>query len=57
MFGSAAFLGAVAVAIAAGVPMDLSDESRHTMAMIIGSVAALDAALGLYFVLSSGSDH
>ena len=34
---------------------ELAQESRSSVAMLLGGVGVLDAVLGVYFILSSGS--
>jgi hypothetical protein len=52
LFGSSALLGLVAVLAFAGA-LGLAEESSGTVAAIVGGVAVLDAALGVYFLVSA----
>jgi hypothetical protein len=55
MFGSAAVMGAASVLLLTGI-VCMEGQSNHTLGALIGGVAVLDALLGVYFVLSGGSD-
>jgi len=53
LFGSALVLIVLAWLISGGL-LGLDDESRSSVAMLLGAVGVLDAILGVYFMLSAG---
>ena len=54
LFGSSAVLIVIAWLISGGL-FELAEESRSTVAMLLGGVGVLDAILGVYFILSPGA--
>ena len=53
LFGSALVLIVLAWLISGGL-LGLDEESRSSVAMLLGAVGVLDAILGVYFILSPG---